>query len=205
MGGRCVGQECPTYENRILHALIVFKEIPKLFNFCHRDAAVQVGSDIMRFRWWAVIDVAANVQVPLFLLQFFERHDSGILVEVLPSPIDLSDLLNVFRTQRVLVLAFLEFSIRIDEQHVFAFGGSVLVDHQHTGRNTGAVKEVARQTNHRFQNAVFDELLTTGFLFAASKQHAVRHDHRHLAIDFSDATMCCTNIRSAFLPLSGMK
>ncbi len=143
---------------------------------------MQVGSDIVGFRWWAVIDVAANVEVPLFLLQFLKRHNSGIFVEVLPSPIDLSDLLYVFRTQRVLVLAFLEFSIRIDEQHVFAFGGSVLVDHQHTGRNAGAVKEVARQTNHGFQNAVFDELLTTGFLFAASKQHPVRHDHGHFAV-----------------------
>ena len=72
----------------------------------------------MRFRGRTVIDIPPNVEVELFLLQFLERDDSGILVEVLSSSIDLSNLLNVFCSQRVLVLAFFELSIRIDEQHI---------------------------------------------------------------------------------------
>ena len=113
----------------------------------------------MRFRGRTVIDAAANVEIQLIRLQFLERDDSRIIMKVLSGSIDLSDRLNVFRSQRTLVLAFLEFSIRIDEQHVLAFGGSVLVDHQHTGRNPGAVEQIARQANYGFRNTVLDELL----------------------------------------------
>jgi hypothetical protein len=113
----------------------------------------------MRFRGRTVIDAAVNVEIQLILLQFPERDDSRIIIKVLSGSIDLSDRLNVFRLKRALVLAFPEFSIRIDEQHVLAFGGSIPVDYQHTGRNIGAVEQIARQASHGFRNTVLDELL----------------------------------------------
>lgn len=64
------GQECPSYEKEILHAFVVGKELGKLVDLGDRDAAVEMRPHIMRFGRRTVIDVTANVEVELFLLQF---------------------------------------------------------------------------------------------------------------------------------------
>ena len=58
----------------------------------------------------------------------------------------------------------------------------MLVDDQHAGRDAGAVEQVARQTDDRFEDAVLDEPLTAGFFLAAPEEDAVRHDHGQLAV-----------------------
>ncbi len=65
---------------------------------------------------------------------------------------------------------------------LFRLADSCFVDHQHTGRNAGAVEQAGGQADDRFQNAVLDELLTALLFLATPKQHAVRHDHRHFAV-----------------------
>ena len=141
-----------------------------------------MSPDIMRFGRRAVIDVTANVQIEVFAFDLADRHDAGILLDLQTVAIDVCDLLDVFRSQRVLVLGFPVFPIRIDEQHVFAFAGTGFVDDEHAGRDTRAVEQGWRHPDHRFQNPVLDELLAAFPFFAATKQHTVWHDDGHLPV-----------------------
>lgn len=81
-----------------------------------------------------------------------------------------------------MILAFLVFPVGVDEENLLTSAGSVLVDDQHTRRDARAIKQVARQTDDRFENALLDEPLTAGSFFAASEEDTMRHDHSQLPI-----------------------
>jgi len=53
--------------------------------------------------------------------------------------VGVDDLVDVFRAQVVLSLAFAVFAVGIDKQHMLAAGSSGLVQHQQAGGNAGAV------------------------------------------------------------------
>jgi CRISPR/Cas system-associated endonuclease Cas1 len=101
----------------------------------------------------------------------------------LPRAVGVHDLVDVFRAQMVLRLAFAVFAVGVDEQHVVAGGRACLVEHQNAGRNAGAVEQVAGQADHGFQVAAVDEVFARLALFAAAEQHAVGHDGGQAAID----------------------
>ncbi len=81
-----------------------------------------------------------------------------------------------------MILAFLVFPVGINEEDAFPLVGPRLVDDQDTGRDARAVEQAGGQSNHRFQHTIFDESLAAYFLFTATEQDPVRHDHGHLSI-----------------------
>ncbi|MNJ29003.1 hypothetical protein D3C77_235590 [compost metagenome] len=71
---------------------------------------------------------------------------------------DVVNLLDVFGTQLVLVLALGVFAIGIDKQHLIAQRiGLAFVKHQHTGGDAGAVEQAGRQADDGFKMIIFDQ------------------------------------------------
>ena len=93
------------------------------------------------------------------------------------------DLFNVLGPQLVLVLPLGKLPVGIDEENLVPQDiRFALVDHQHAGRNAGAVEEPRRQTDDRLDDVVIDEQLTDQLFLAAPEQDAVGHDGRHMTV-----------------------
>ena len=73
----------PVPEEQGPHAGVVGEVAGKLVDLGDGDAAVQVSPHVVRLRRRAVIDVAADVEVEVFPLQFVDRNQAGVLVELL--------------------------------------------------------------------------------------------------------------------------
>ncbi|OIQ71559.1 hypothetical protein GALL_468230 [mine drainage metagenome] len=140
----------------------------------------------MRFRRRGVIHIAADIAVVVFGRNFARRYAAGISRDIFSAlgeaAVDVDDFGNVFRSQKILCLAFAVFAVCIDEHDVPASSSVLLVHHQHASRDAGAVEQPGRQANDGFKPAAFDEVLASFFFFATAKQHAMRHDGRHFAI-----------------------
>ncbi len=143
---------------------------------------MQVGAHVVGFGRRGVIDIAADVAVVLFGDDLRLRHPSRISRNIFVGAVGVDDLVDVFRAQVVLRLAFAVFAVSVDEQHMVALGRAILVHHQDAGGDAGAVEEVAGQADDRLQIAALDKVFACFALLTAPEQHTVRHYGRHAAI-----------------------
>ena len=146
-------------KQQLPHARIVGEIALEGVDFNQRHPTMQMCRNIMWLGRWAVVNIAANVEVVVFLLKLADQHIASILRHIRMVVVDVCDFFNVFRPQRILVLAFFVFPVCIDEQHAFPLTGLVFVDDQHAGRDSGAIKETGWQSDDRFQHTVLDEPL----------------------------------------------
>ena len=152
------------------------------FDLGHGHAAVQVGAHVVRLGRRRVVHIAADVAVAVFGQDLGIRHAARVGRHVLPGAEHVHDLVDVFRPQVVLCLPFAVFAVGVDEQGVVARRAACLVQHQDAGRDAGAVEQVGRQPDHRFEHTTFQKQATHLALFATPEQHAVRHHGSQLAV-----------------------
>ena len=145
-----------------------------------------MGAHVLRLGRRAVVDVAPDVEIVFLGLQAGIGHEPAVGGHLQPVAVDVGDLLDVLGPQAVLVLAFPVLAVGVDEEHVVALARAGLVEHQHAGRDARAVEQAAGQADHGLQDAVLDKALAAGPLLAPAEEHAVRHDHRHLAVGLGD-------------------
>ena len=130
--------------------------------------------------------LAADVEVVVVQLDDLRLIDQPRVLGDLPLVRkDKVDLLDILGPQLVLVLAFSEFPIGVDEQHLVPqFLRLALVDHQHAGWNAGAIEQTGRQADDGLDDVVAYEQLANQLFLAAAKQHAMWHDGRHAPLGF---------------------
>ena len=131
-------------------------------------------------------------------------HQSAVLGNLTLVGEDEIDLLDVLRAQFVLVLAFGVLAVGIDEQHLAAQRvGLALVAHQHAGRNAGAVEEAGRQADDGLDHVIADQQFADELFLAPRKSTPWGMTVAMWPSGLRLASMCWTNMRSAFLPVSG--
>ena len=108
----------------------------------------------------------------------------GIAGHVQLVAVDVLDLLDVLRPQRVLVLPLGVLGVGVDEEDLVAQAVRLVArQHQDGGRDARAVEELGRQADDGLDHAavVGQQPLADLLLLAAAEEHAVGHHHRHLA------------------------
>ena len=75
----------------------------------------------------------------------------------------------------------------IDHEHSFSVACIFLVNHNQAGRNTGAVKQVGRQTNDAFNVSFANQVLAYLRFGISTKQDSMGEDNRCLALTFQRA------------------
>ncbi len=143
---------------------------------------MQVGADIVRLGRRGVIDVAADVAVPVLGLDLADGHEAGVAVHILPLAIDVDDFADVLGAEEVLRLALAVFAVGIDEKDLFPVGSAFLVHHEDAGGNAGAVEQPGRQADDGLQPAALDEVLPRLLFLAAPEEHAMGHDGGHFPV-----------------------
>ena len=177
-------------ENFVLQTVVAVEFGFQRQYFCFGNAALQVRFHVLRRGRLRIVHVAADIAVEIFGFKRFLAHQAAVAVDFYLVVIDVTDFLNVFGAQRVLVFAFPVFSVGIDEEHALAVGGSGLVDNQQRSGNAGAVEQSLWQSDNTFQNATWcgfaarNEALAHFLLLAASEQYAVWHHYRHAPVVF---------------------
>ena len=138
----------------------------------------------------AGIDIARNIQVVVVGGDLGERHGAAVTGDHLLTGKGIDDLVDVLLAQPVLVAIFDKAFAGIDHKQALAavavgLDGALVrrlfVDDYDAGRNAGAVEEVGRQADNALDKALFEQILADARLGIATKQHAVRQDHRPLA------------------------
>ena len=117
------------------------------------NAALQMGFHILWRRRLGIIHIAADIAVVVLGGQRLTAHQSAITVNLNLVVIGITDFLNVFGTERVLVLPLLVLAVGIDEKHALSTAGSRLVDDQQRSRDTRAIEQSLRQPDDTFEDA----------------------------------------------------
>lgn len=91
------------------------------------------------------------------------------------------DLMDVLAAQTVFVAVFHKAFTGVDHEDAGAGLGMLLVDHDDTSGNAGAVKKVGRQTDDSFDVPPADQVAPDMRLDITPEQHAVGQNHRCLA------------------------
>ena len=141
-------------------ARIVAPEMFQGIDLNNGHPAMQMGSHIMGLGRRRIIDIAADIAVVVFRGYLRHRHPAGIGGNIRPPAGAMDNLIDVFRPQMILGLAFAVFPVRIDKQHMVALGGALFIHDQKTGGNAGAVKKVAGQADNGLQIASFNKMFT---------------------------------------------
>ena len=145
-----------------------------------RHTAVQVRAYVVRLGRRRIVHITSDIAVVVFGLDLTHRHAARIGGDVMPGTVGMHDLVDVFRAQVVLRLAFAVFAVGIDEQDATVVACAILaarlVEHQQTGRDAGAIKQVAWQADHGLQITLVDEVPARFAFLTAAEQYAVRHD-----------------------------
>ena len=115
------------------------------------NAAMYMGADVLRLGWRRVVDMATDIAVEVFGLDFLDRNDPRIAGHITAPAVYVDYLRHVLRAQEVLRLALAIFAVRIDEQNVLAFRSMLLVHHENAGGDACAVKQAGRQADHRVE------------------------------------------------------
>ena len=165
------------------------KQHPFRLHLRRWHAAEQMRAHVMRFGRRRVVHVAADVEIPVIgrAADLRQRHPPGVAGHVLKPVERGNDLLDMLRAQIILGAARVKLGVSVDEQHLAApLGGLVRVhrlaaqiraQHQNTGRDARAVKQVRRQTDDRLDQILLQPLPANLLLGPAPEQHPMRH-HR---------------------------
>ena len=148
-----------------------------------RDAAVEVGVEIVQVLWLGAVDVAGDVEVVVVgrVRDFGEGHQPGIAGQFELPVEDVHDLVDVLGAQAVLVAVLDEAFGCVDHEDAGAGGRSFLVHHNDAGGDAGAVEEVGRQADDALDQPAADQVAAdVGFLVAA-EEDAVGQDDGRLA------------------------
>ena len=138
--------------------------------------------------------------------QLIDVHDAGEAGDVRVGGVGVDDLLGVLRVQVVLRLASGELAVGVDEQHLTLPLGEArpsAAQHQDAGWDAGAVEQVRGQADDSLQPVVLDDALADMPSAPPRNSTPCGMTVAPMPSGFRTARMCWTNIRSAFLPVSG--
>ena len=161
---------------------IVFERV----NVTIRDAAAQVGVNVLQVLRFGAVNVTREVKVEVVLLvaDFGQRHHARVAGDVGQTREGVHDFVDVLGAEPVLVAVFDERFGSVNHEYALAGRSGFLVEHDDAGRDTRAVKQIRRQTNDALDVAALDDIFADGGLSAAAKQHAMRENDRTLAAAF---------------------
>src|SRR5207253_11028541 len=130
----------------------------KRINVTLRDPSVEVGVDVLHVFRLARVDVAREVQVEVVrcALDLRKRSEPGIALDLRSLSEDIDDLVDVPSAKPVLVAVLDVAPARVDHQDPTTRSGALLVEHDHAGRNAGAVEKVDREPDDRLDQTAFD-------------------------------------------------
>ena len=149
-----------------------------------RNTADEMGLYIFRLRLRGVVHIPANVQVVIVFFDDFGRIDQTAVFGKFPLMGENGVyLLDIFRAKFILILAFGEFPVGVDEEYLVAqMIGLVFVAHQHAGRDAGTIKQALRQADNGLDHVIIYEDFPDQFFLTTPKQHPMGHDGRHVTI-----------------------
>ena len=105
-----------------------------------------MGLDILNIFRFTAVDITRQVEVVVVfgIGNFVKRHHAGVTRNggLLAKGID--NFMNVLLAQAVFVTVFDKALAGIDHKDAFAAGGVFFIQHQNTGGNAGAIKQVGR-------------------------------------------------------------
>jgi hypothetical protein len=126
--------------------------------------------------------VARDVECPVLGLDLVERDDPHRVLHVLEVAIPAEDLRGVLGLEIVLRPAPPEQARGVGDQHLApARGRLLLAQHQDARGQTGAVEQVGRQADDRFDEVELEQLLADAALGAFAEQRALRQHDGHAA------------------------
>ena len=86
--------------------------------------------------------------------------------------------MNILAAQAVFIAVFGKAFAGIDHKDAAASVRVLFINHDNTGRNAGAIKQVGRQTDNAFDVALFNQVFTNARFGVATEQNAVRQNDR---------------------------
>ena len=134
--------------------------------------------DILQVLRFGAVDVAWKVEVEVVFRvgNLCKGDHAGIVRSVSLPGKGIDDAVDVLLAQAVLV-AILDKSLAgINHENTPASSGILLVEHQNTGRDAGAIEEVGWQADDPLENTGTDKLLTNDSLGIAPEEHTMRQD-----------------------------
>ena len=151
-----------------------------------RNAAVQVGVNVLQIFRPAVVDITGDVQVVIvYVFYFVVRHKAGVFrVGCIGIDKGGDDFMDILLTQAVLVAVFDKALTRINHKKAFTLRSIFFVNNDNTGRNTRAEKQIWRQTDDTFDKTLIDNFFTNGSFRIAAKQYTMWQNNCRFAVRF---------------------
>ena len=140
-----------------------------------RNAAAQMGGDVLEILRLAAVDVARQVEIIVILrvADLGHGYQPRIPGDFHLAGKSVDDAVNILLAQAVFLAILAKAFGCIDHKDGSAAGGLGLIEHNDTGRNAGAVKEVGRQADDALDHAALDQIAADDAFGIAAKQHAV--------------------------------
>ena len=138
--------------------------------------------DIYQLFFLKGVHIARDIQVIVVLPNLIAGRTVAILVHGFSGFVGADDSGNIAVPQDILVLPFfiVAFPGCINKQHIVP--GTAFPEDQDASRNTGAVKQICRQTDHSIQQVHFNQLLADFSLAGATKQDTVGENNGHASV-----------------------
>jgi hypothetical protein len=143
-----------------------------------------MGLQVVQVFRFAAVDVSRDVQIVFVrrIGDLADRHHPRVARQLDLLVEHVHDLVDVLGPQTVLVAVFHALLAGVDHEDARPHVGVFFVDHHDAGRDAGAVEQVGRQPDDALDQAAGDQVPADVGLLVAAEQHAVRHDHRRLAL-----------------------
>ena len=146
-----------------------------------RDAAVEVGTDVLDVLGLLGVDVAGEVEVVVVFLDLGVGDEAGIAGVLLGVGEHIDDLVQVAFAEAVFGAVLHKALGGVDHEDGLAGGGVLLVEDEDAGGDAGAVKEIGGQADDAANDAALDEVFADHALSVAPEKDAVGEDARALA------------------------
>ena len=140
-----------------------------------RDAAAQMGVNVLQVLRLGAVDVAREVEVEVVLrvADLRQRDHARVAGHFGQAREGVHDHVEVLGAEAVLVAVFDEALGGIDHEDALAGGGVFLVEHEDAGRDARAVEQIRRQADDALDVAAPDDLAADGRFRAAPEEDAV--------------------------------
>src|SRR6185369_1409891 len=131
------------------------------------------------------VDVSweVEVEVVLRLADLCQRNHARVAGDFELAYKCVNDAVDILRAKTVFVAVFDEALGGIDHENTLARIGVFFVKHDDAGGDSGAVKELRRESDNAFDVAALDDLAPNSSLRSAAKQNAMRKVHSGFSRD----------------------
>lgn len=156
-------------------------------NITAGNASSKMGVEIVEVFRFRGVDIARDVEVEIvgWAGNFRYGNHARIARQLRLLVEHIHDLVNVLRAEPVLVTVLDEACAAINHEDASTRVGVLLVNNDDAGGNSRAIKQVWRQADDAFNQAVFDEILADLTFLVAAEQHAMREDTPETRVCFT--------------------